>query len=205
MVDTGSPPPLSLGAGSGGASSPQAQLYYGGENSVTHSPLHSAALAQSMGPKRTLKGLILRKQLQVLIHARVWEQNRRFTLAEFRGLMARQSNDTLALDRALTMEDRRARINLAPYMNRSPFSIHRDFWSIYAYRLFRSMGLRHLPVVDDDDQVVGMITRKDLIEPVIRAKFDVMTHRRGMYLYLASYLPCDMPAQPNRVLWCCVV
>ena len=41
------------------------------------------------------------------------------------------------------------------------------------------MGLRHLPVVDDDDQVVGMITRKDLIEPVIKAKFDVMRHRRG--------------------------
>jgi hypothetical protein len=118
---------------------------------------------------------------------------------------------THALDRSLTLEDRKAVIDLSPctlccavlrrlcllslfcpallcsasqhttVMNRSPFTVHHEFWSIFAYRLFRSMGLRHLPVVDDEDQVCGMITRKDLIEPVVRARFEEITMmRRGM-------------------------
>ena len=31
------------------------------------------------------------------------------------------------------------------------------------YLLFRTMGLRHLPVIDGDNQPIGMITRKDLM------------------------------------------
>lgn len=33
--------------------------------------------------------------------------------------------------------------------------------------LFRPMGLRHLPVVDKVNNIVGMITRKDLVEPAL--------------------------------------
>jgi Mg/Co/Ni transporter MgtE len=33
--------------------------------------------------------------------------------------------------------------------------------------LFRPMALRHLPVVDKHNSVVGMITRKDLVEPAL--------------------------------------
>ena len=31
------------------------------------------------------------------------------------------------------------------------------------YSLFRGMGIRHLPVVNDDHQVIGIITRKELM------------------------------------------
>ena len=31
------------------------------------------------------------------------------------------------------------------------------------YTLFRGMGIRHLPVVDDNNRVVGIITRKELM------------------------------------------
>ena len=30
------------------------------------------------------------------------------------------------------------------------------------FRLYRGLGLRHLPVVDVDNKVVGMITRKEI-------------------------------------------
>jgi CBS-domain-containing membrane protein len=32
-----------------------------------------------------------------------------------------------------------------------------------AYKTFQILGMRHLPVVDEDFQVVGMITRHDLL------------------------------------------
>jgi len=33
------------------------------------------------------------------------------------------------------------------------------------------MGLRHLTVVDDHNEVVGMITRKDLVEPMVEERY----------------------------------
>ena len=39
----------------------------------------------------------------------------------------------------------------------SKFSLHRT------YIIFRSLGLRHLTVIDEHNHVVGIITRKDLM------------------------------------------
>ena len=38
---------------------------------------------------------------------------------------------------------------------------------IQVMALFRPMALRHLPVVDKHNSIVGMITRKDLVEPAL--------------------------------------
>jgi hypothetical protein len=40
-----------------------------------------------------------------------------------------------------------------------------------AYRLFRTMGLRHLPVVNHDNVLVGMITRQDVTEHRLHEKW----------------------------------
>lgn len=42
------------------------------------------------------------------------------------------------------------------------------------FRLFRALGLRHLPIVNDSSEVVGMVTRKDL------ARYRVWRHRGRM-------------------------
>ena len=47
-------------------------------------------------------------------------------------------------------------------MNAAPFAVSESCPLNKAYRLFRGMGLRHLPVTDVDNRPVGMITRKDL-------------------------------------------
>eukprot|EP01025_Chloroclados_australasicus_P031125 TRINITY_DN3140_c1_g1_i9.p1 TRINITY_DN3140_c1_g1~~TRINITY_DN3140_c1_g1_i9.p1 ORF type:complete len:584 (+),score=43.30 TRINITY_DN3140_c1_g1_i9:186-1754(+) len=58
---------------------------------------------------------------------------------------------------------REQRIDLTPYIIDSTFSV-KESQSLYrAYILFRSMGLRHLPVVDNLGRVKGMLTRKDLL------------------------------------------
>lgn len=67
-------------------------------------------------------------------------------------------------DIRLSNEERLMFVNLSPYMNETPHVIQEQAAFTRAYRLFRSSGLRHLVVVDRQNHVTGMITRKDLDE-----------------------------------------
>ena len=49
-------------------------------------------------------------------------------------------------------------------MQRHPFITHADARVSRAYRIFRTMGLRHLYVTPDRPLVVGVMTRKDVIQ-----------------------------------------
>jgi len=61
-------------------------------------------------------------------------------------------------------------VSLALIANTSPFVVHEEFSMYETYCLFRSLGLRHLLVVNDAHAVIGMITRKDLVETMLDAK-----------------------------------
>ncbi|NXX82829.1 CLCC protein, partial [Urocolius indicus] len=54
-------------------------------------------------------------------------------------------------------------INLEPYINKSAMSVQAHFSLQRTYIIFRTLGLRHLTVVDPQNQVVGVITRKELM------------------------------------------
>lgn len=54
-------------------------------------------------------------------------------------------------------------INLEPYVNQSAVSVPGKFSLERAYITFRTMGLRHMTVVDENNHVIGVITRKDLM------------------------------------------
>eukprot|EP00051_Salpingoeca_urceolata_P010072 m.122720 g.122720 ORF g.122720 m.122720 type:complete len:922 (+) comp16573_c0_seq4:343-3108(+) len=56
-----------------------------------------------------------------------------------------------------------SRVDVTTVMNESVVTINERFSVARAYILFRTMGLRHLPVVDDSNAIVGMLTRKDLL------------------------------------------
>jgi chloride channel 7 len=136
------------------------------------------------GSGRVLRGLILRKQLLILLNERCWAPHlRKFCAFEMRNLMASvdMKDAHLVLDRLsneINDSEKASRMDLRPFMNRSPFSVHYDFHSVLCFRLFRSMGLRHLPVVNDSNEVVGIITRKDIIHPLIQEKFDTLIRNR---------------------------
>ena len=58
--------------------------------------------------------------------------------------------------------DRGCWLDLRPYADTGPVTIQ-DCASIQrTYRVFRTLGLRHLVVVDAGNKVRGIITRKDL-------------------------------------------
>ncbi|KAF5399805.1 Chloride channel protein [Paragonimus heterotremus] len=62
----------------------------------------------------------------------------------------------------LTEEDMEATLDLQPYMCEAPYSVPETMTMNRVYPLFRLLGLRHLPVVDGNNQLRGIITRKDL-------------------------------------------
>jgi len=54
-------------------------------------------------------------------------------------------------------------IDLSPYVNHSAPTVQETFSLHRTYIIFRTLGLRHLTVVDERNRVRGIITRKDLM------------------------------------------
>jgi len=63
----------------------------------------------------------------------------------------------------LSLEDMQREIDLRPYVSAGCFRVEESTGLLRCYMLFRTMGLRHLPVVGHDRRVCGIITRKDLV------------------------------------------
>lgn len=59
--------------------------------------------------------------------------------------------------------DRNCLLDLRPYANTAPYTVNETASIQRTYRLFRTLGLRCLCVVNHSNQVVGIITRKDLL------------------------------------------
>lgn len=59
--------------------------------------------------------------------------------------------------------DRNCWLDLRPYANTAPYTVNETASIQRTYRLFRTLGLRFLVVVNHHNQVVGAITRKDLL------------------------------------------
>lgn len=68
-----------------------------------------------------------------------------------------------ALTAELTADDLSRVVNLRPYVNEAALVTLKTTSMRRVSRLFRTMGLRHLLVVENCPKVVGIITRKDII------------------------------------------
>ncbi|GAM27628.1 hypothetical protein SAMD00019534_108040 [Acytostelium subglobosum LB1] len=135
-------------------------------------------------------GMILRSQLIILLHYKIFSHDQpSFPNTQNRGKSQRRwgkatdyghipadarmdyqiMTQALArhfppIDRMnITREELDMNIDLRPYMNLSSLVANETFSFQEAYQIFRTIGLRHLPVVNKRNQVVGMMTRKDLL------------------------------------------
>lgn len=111
------------------------------------------------------RGLVLRWQILVMIELKIFNENERsfemLSLPAFQKSYPRYP--TLEqVTSGLTEEMYHYHIDLRAIMNPTPYTVFYSASFPRIYRLFRSLGLRHLVVIDDRNQVVGMITRKDI-------------------------------------------
>eukprot|EP00891_Asterochloris_glomerata_P005649 jgi/Astpho2/5649/gw1.00079.232.1_t len=81
---------------------------------------------------------------------------------EQRPIKTRPKEEQDAVLRTLSPSDMDLQVDLRPFMQRNPFVVHSDANLSRTYRLFRTMGLRHLFVGPPCPKVIGVITRKDI-------------------------------------------
>lgn len=67
-------------------------------------------------------------------------------------------------------------IDIEPYLNPSCIALKEEFSLNQAYVIFRSLGLRHIVVINMNNEVTGIITRKDLMG--FRLEENLITKRR---------------------------
>ncbi|KYQ58999.1 H(+)/Cl(-) exchange transporter 7 [Trachymyrmex zeteki] len=125
-----------------------------------------------------LRGLILRSQLIVLLKDKVFNEYEEFwekplSINMFRNEYPRYPTIEQV---AITDEEKTYTIDLRHFMNPSPYTVQHSATLPRTFRLFRALGLRHVPVVNDINEVIGIITRKDV------ARFRIWRHRGKMGL-----------------------
>ena len=119
------------------------------------------------------------------------ELNKKYVSERARGLL--RMHDEIAMSEPLISEglspgsERRdhnifenVSINLRPFVNTSAVAIQASFSVARTYILFRTLGLRHLTVVNEHNEIVGIVTRKDLTSKKLKAALE--THQQDSFL-----------------------
>lgn len=127
---------------------------------------------------KRLRGLILRSQLIVLLQNKMYNENANSSWSNFKvdiNMFRTEYPRYPSIDQLEISEwEKTCTIDLRPFMNPSPYTLPHRASLPRMFRLFRALGLRHLPIVNDHNEVVGMVTRKDI------ARYRVWRHRGHM-------------------------
>lgn len=119
-----------------------------------------------------IRGLILRSQLIVILKRKIFNETSddwdNINVSIFRNEYPRYPTIE---DLFISDVEKTYSIDLRPFMNPSPYTVLHSSSLPRMFRLFRGLGLRHLPIVNDSNEVVGMVTRKDL------ARYRIWSHR----------------------------
>uniref|UniRef100_A0A673Z403 Chloride channel protein n=1 Tax=Salmo trutta TaxID=8032 RepID=A0A673Z403_SALTR len=111
-------------------------------------------------------GLILRSQLIVLLKHKVFVELARSRLTQ-RKLQLKDFRDAYPRfppiqSIHISQDERECMMDLTEFMNPTPYTVPQETSLPRVFKLFRALGLRHLVVVDSENRVVGLVTRKDL-------------------------------------------
>ncbi|VDM54238.1 unnamed protein product [Angiostrongylus costaricensis] len=121
-----------------------------------------------------LKGVILRSQLVTLLEKRVSypfpSRSQNFftsTLVHLLNLYRlfafnKKQQDKSVDSLGLTMSDELCWMDLEPFIHPHPHRVPLNASLSFIFQLFRGLGLRYLAVVNDENKLRGIITRKDV-------------------------------------------
>ncbi|XP_077407329.1 H(+)/Cl(-) exchange transporter 6 isoform X1 [Vanacampus margaritifer] len=122
----------------------------------------------------TFHGLILRSQLVNLLMRGVCYSENQPSATQPRLTYAEMTEDYPRFpdihDLDLTQLSPRMIVDVTPYMNPCPYTVSPNTRISQVFNLFRTMGLRHLPVVNAVGEIVGIITRHNLTHEFLVAK-----------------------------------
>uniref|UniRef100_A0A3B3SY55 Chloride channel protein n=1 Tax=Paramormyrops kingsleyae TaxID=1676925 RepID=A0A3B3SY55_9TELE len=122
----------------------------------------------------TFHGLILRSQLVTLLIRGVCYAENQSSAAQPRLSYSEMTEDYPRYpdihDLDLTLLNPRMIVDVTPYMNPSPYTVSPNTHVSQVFNLFRTMGIRHLPVVNAVGEIVGIITRHNLTHEFLMAK-----------------------------------
>ncbi|CAL9755154.1 unnamed protein product, partial [Musa acuminata subsp. burmannicoides] len=141
--------------------------------SVLRSDKHNGypVVDQGQNGETLVIGLILRSHLLVLLQSKMDFQNSPFP-CDMRGINRHNFSDFvkpvsskgMSIEEIhLTEDELELYLDLAPFLNPSPYIVPEDMSLAKVYNLFRQLGLRHIFVVPRPSRVIGLITRKDLL------------------------------------------
>ncbi|XP_005096600.1 H(+)/Cl(-) exchange transporter 7 [Aplysia californica] len=114
----------------------------------------------------TFRGLVLRSQLLMMLKKKLFQENPDINeiigslkMAHFNDCYPRYT----PIQRiSLTSEERNYHMNLEPFINQSHYVVLESASYTSIFKKFRSLGLRHMVVINFRNEVIGIVTRKDL-------------------------------------------
>ncbi|KAI2661260.1 Chloride transport protein 6 [Labeo rohita] len=122
----------------------------------------------------TFHGLILRSQLVNLLIRGVCYAENQSSASQPRLSHSEMTEDYPRFpdihDLDLALLNPRMIVDVTPYMNPCPYTVSPNTRVSQVFNLFRTMGLRHLPVVNAVGEIVGIITRHNLTHEFLVAK-----------------------------------
>jgi len=122
-------------------------------------------------PKGHVAGLILRRQILVLLRDHVWEGRHRVTDQVKERFVGSYALDSLVGGSWVAeLEHDSASIDLRSFMDPCPLSPGYLTPLNRIHRLFNEFGMRHLPIIDREACLCGIITRKDLLPDAVKSK-----------------------------------
>ncbi|CAH1401842.1 unnamed protein product [Nezara viridula] len=146
---------------------------------ITNESSQPSLLYSLMESGGKLRGLILRSQLLIILKNKLYiESDETWNHQNLGRNLFRHHYPRYPTikDIYIPEEEMNFTIDLRPYMNPSPYTAQHVASLPRIFRLFRALGLRHLIIVNDSNDVIGMVTRKDL------ARYRVWRHLGHMGL-----------------------
>jgi len=125
-----------------------------------------------------LQGTILRRHLLILLSNRVFAplpNNFRVLDLPCAHLFienVHRIRDTEKICTAVVDKDYDQMLDLRPFINRTPTTVTPQSRVYYIHDLIRALGLRHVIVTDTQQKVMGVITRKDVMEWSLQCVID---------------------------------